>query len=210
MAARRTAALLLSLVLPALAGAQSLYTEGQHYFLIQPPQPTEVAEGKIEVLEVFSYACVHCAHFEPFISAWKKDLPAAAQFRYMPAVFSASWEPFARAFYAAEALNALDTLHQPLFNALHQDRKPLATVEQIAEFAGTLGIDKEKFLQAAKSSSTDIKIKRAREQVMRYRIDGTPSLIVAGKYRVPTAAGGFQAMIDVANFLVAQEADAAR
>jgi thiol:disulfide interchange protein DsbA len=206
----RSIALLAALLLPLLANAQALYNEGQHYQRIDPLQPTDVAPGKVEVVEVFSYACVHCAHFEPFISAWKKEMPANAQFRALPAVFNASWEPSARAYYAAEALSALDKLHEPLFKAIHQDRRPLTTIEAIADFAAEQGIDREQFLAAAKSTSTDIKIKRAREQAQAYRIEGTPSLVVAGKYRVSAEAGGFQGMLEVVNFLVSQEAGSAK
>lgn len=202
----RFATLILALVAPISVSAQSLYTEGQHYRLVDPPQPTDVADGKVEVVEVFSYACVHCAHFEPFIAAWKKNIPANAQFRALPAVFSPSWEPYARAYYAAESLNALDKLHEPLFKALHTDRKPLSSVESIADFAAGLGIDRAQFLQVANSSSTNLKINRAREQAMRYGLKGTPSLVVNGKYLVESGAGGFQGMIDVVNFLVEQEA----
>lgn len=206
----RIATLMFALVAPFAASAQSLYTEGQHYRLVDPPQPTDVAEGKVEVVEVFSYACVHCAHFEPFISAWKKDIPASAQFRALPAVFSPAWEPFARAYFAAESLNALDKLHEPLFKALHTDRKPLASIESIADFAATQGIDRAQFLQIATSSSTNLKINRAREQAMRYGLRGTPSLIVNGKYLVEGGDGGFQGMIEVLNFLVEKEATAGK
>ena len=204
----RIASLLFALIVPAVASAQSLYNEGQHYFRIEPAQPSQVADGKIEVVEVFSYACVHCAHFEPFIAAWKKNTPDNVEFRALPAVFSPSWEPFARAFYAAEALKVMDKLHEPLFKALHQDRRAMRTIEALADFAAEQGIDREQFLAAATASSTDIKIKRARDQIQRYRVDGTPSMVVAGKYRVPAGIGGFQGMLDVVNFLVAQEAQA--
>jgi thiol:disulfide interchange protein DsbA len=205
----RIAAALLVLLTPALVAAQGLYTEGQHYFKIEPAASTQAKDGKVEVVEVFSYACVHCASFEPFVSAWKQDLPDGAQFRALPAVFSPAWEPYARAFYAAQALEALDTLHEPLFKALHTDRKTLTTIEQIADFAAGLGIDRAEFLRAATSTSTDLKLRQAFEEARGYGIEGTPSMIVNGKYRV-TTTGGFQNMLEVVNYLVAMESDAAR
>lgn len=208
MAVRHLAALL-ALFAPALALGQSLYNEGQHYQRIDPAQPTEVADGKVEVVEVFSYACVHCANFEPFISAWKQDLPDAVEFRGMPAVFTPAWEPYARAWYAAQALKVHDQLHAPLFKALHQDRRAMTTIEQLADFAAEQGIDREQFLQVATGTSTDLKLRRAFEQVRAYGIEGTPSMVVNGKYRVPTT-GGFQNMLAVVDFLVAMETEAAR
>lgn len=201
----RIAAALLVLLAPTLVAAQGLFTEGQHYFRIDPAVPTQADDGKVEVVEVFSYACVHCATFEPFVSAWKKELPDGAQFRALPAVFSPAWEPYARAFYAAQALEALDTLHEPLFKALHTERRALTTIEQLADFAAGQGIDRAAFLQAATATSTDLKLRRAREQAMRWRVPGTPSVIVNGKYLVQAGQGGFQGMLEVIDFLVAQE-----
>lgn len=201
----RLIALLLALVLPGLAGAQALFQEGTHYQRIDPPQPTQAAEGKVEVVEVFAYTCIHCAHFEPFLSAWKARKPDHVEFRGVPAVFSAAMEPYARAFFAAEALNGLDALHEPLFKALHTERRALTTIEQLADFAAAQGIDRAAFLQAATATSTDLKLRRAREQAMRWRVPGTPSVIVNGKYLVQAGQGGFQGMLEVVDFLVAQE-----
>lgn len=195
-------------LLPLAAHAQALYVEGRHYHSIEPAQPTEVADGKVEVVEVFSYACVHCANFEPHIAAWKANKPDNVEFRGLPAIFSPAWEPFGRAYFAAQALGVLDQLHRPLFQALHEQRQRLTTIEAIADFAGSQGIDRDQFLQAANSSSTTTKINRAREQAQRYGVDGTPVIIVNGKYRVPSV-GGFQSMIAVVDHLVAQEAAAA-
>ena len=71
----------LSLLLPMAAIAQpmapGLPRPGIDFEMLQTPQPTYGnAKGKIEVVEVFSYACPHCAHFQPMVGAWKKKLPA--------------------------------------------------------------------------------------------------------------------------------------
>lgn len=201
----RLLALLFALALPGLAGAQGLFQEGTHYQRIDPPQPTQVAQGKVEVVEVFAYTCIHCAHFEPFLSAWKARKPEHVEFRGVPAVFAPAMEPYARAYFAAESLNALDALHEPLFKALHQERRALTTIEQIADFAAERGVDRAAFLEVAGASSTDLKLRRAREQAMRWRVPGTPSVIVNGKYLVQAGQGGFQGMLEVVDFLVAQE-----
>ena len=43
------------------------WTEGVHYFQVSPPQPTGLPAGKIQVLEIFSYACPGCSRFYPVI-----------------------------------------------------------------------------------------------------------------------------------------------
>ena len=104
---------------------------GKNYFIIDPPQPTASGD-KIEVLEVFSYACIHCAHFQPYADQLKASLPATAQFGYMPAIFNAQWEAYARAFYSAQALGVLDKTHQAVFDAVHRDKRPLRSFDDIA------------------------------------------------------------------------------
>ena len=53
----------------ASAGASSgtparQWVSGTDYTVIDPPVPTSTGD-KVEVVEVFSYACPHCAHLGP-------------------------------------------------------------------------------------------------------------------------------------------------
>ena len=43
---------------PALSAPT--WTEGVNYFLVDPPHATSLPPGKVEVTEVFSYACPAC------------------------------------------------------------------------------------------------------------------------------------------------------
>ena len=47
------------------------------YDAIKPPQPTETP-GKVEVLEVFSYACPHCFTFLPVMEHYEKTKPESS------------------------------------------------------------------------------------------------------------------------------------
>ena len=192
----------------AAPGGPAAWEAGKNYFLVDPPQPTQGGD-KIEVLEVFSYACPHCAHFQPYADQLKTQLPAYAKFDYMPAIFNPQWEPYARAYYAAQSLGIVEQTHQALFDALHRDHMPLRTIEDLATFYGQHGTDRAKFLSAASSLETEAKLSHARETVKNDAIDGTPSIVVAGKYRVTGAsAGGYPQMIELVGFLVKKEHDA--
>src|SRR5690606_26496095 len=61
-------------LLPMLAPAADAPApkEGVDYEVIPDGKPFAPVKGKVEVAEVFSYACVHCAHFEPILQAWKR------------------------------------------------------------------------------------------------------------------------------------------
>lgn len=186
---------------PAAPGKTD-WVAGTNYFLIDPPQPTASGD-KVEVLEIFSYACPHCAHFQPYAEQLKASLPAQAQFDYMPAIFSPQWEPFARAYYTAKSLGVLAQTHQALFDALHRDHIPMGTIDELANFYAQHGVAKAKFLSESASFEVESKLARARDIVKNDGIDGTPSIVVDGKYRVTAAsAGGYPQLIELVDWLV--------
>lgn len=211
----RLGLLLAGLLLVSTAGAAETaatpapkWEAGKNYFLIDPPQPT-ASGNKVEVLEVFSYACPHCAHFQPYAEQLKASLPAYASFDYMPAVFTPTWEPTARAFYTAQSLGVLDKTHQALFDALHRDHLPMRSIDDLSAFYAQHGVDKAKFLAASGSFEVESKLARARDLVRKYGVDGTPSIVVNGKYRATGAsAGGYPQLIELVDWLVKQEHDA--
>jgi len=212
---KRLGLLLAGLLLVSTCGAAetaakpaTAWEAGKNYFVIDPPQATASGD-KIEVLEVFSYACPHCAHFQPYAEQLKAALPAYASFTYMPAVFNAQWEPFARAFYTAQSLGVLDATHQALFDTLHRDHVALRSIDDLAGFYAQHGVDKSKFLATSGSFEIESKLSRAQQIVKADGVDGTPSIVVNGKYRVTAqSAGGYPQLIELVGYLVKQEHDA--
>lgn len=177
---------------------------------VDPPQPTSTG-SKVEVLEVFSYACPHCAHFQPYADKLKASLPKNAQFVLMPADFQPRWVAFARGFYVAQDLGLVDKTHQALFDALYRDHRRLDSLDDIAGFYAEHGADKESFVSTMQSFVIDGRIAKIREMEAKYGIDQTPTLIVNGKYRIvanPDKGIGFDQMVDIALQLVKQESAA--
>lgn len=182
------------------------YKEGTHYFRIEPAQLTNTP-GKVEVVEVFSYACHACDQFEPIVQKWRQRLPATVSFSYLPAMFNPGWELFARGYYTAEALGIKDKTHKAIFNYVYKERKTLRTLEDIAKFYSSYG---EKTLEQVKkamsSFGVETKLKRAKKQVMAYQVNETPSLIINGKWRIRGGALKSQEeMLKVADYLIRQE-----
>lgn len=194
-------------VLPMGAHAQGMverFQAGTHYFPIAPVQPG-VVDGKIEVVEAFSYACGACAAFEPHAATWRKTQPADVQFTLLPIQYNPTWEMFARAYYAAEALGIAKPAHQALFDGVHV-RRNLRTLEDVAKVYAQYGKTAQQFLDATRSFGVEAKLKRAKLMAPRYQVEGTPTLIVAGKYRITTkSAGGYAQMFQVADFLIDKE-----
>ncbi len=127
---------------------------GKDYLLINPPQPT--AGDDVVVTEVFSYACPHCAEFQPYAEELKSKLPKGVKFTLLPAVFNAMWEPYARAFYTAQSMGLVAKTHQALFDAIHRDHQPLRTIQDLANlFYVNYGANPGEFLSTATSFVID-------------------------------------------------------
>lgn len=179
---------------------------GTHYKLIEPAQPFEQSAATVEVVEVFSYACPHCAHFQPAAAKIKASLPQGATFRYVPAIFSARWAPYARAYFTAHNMGVLKESHQALFDALHRDRKPLHNLKALAGFYAQFGVDPEEFLSTAQSFLVQNQMKRANDWVMGIGVRATPTIVVDGKYLATAeSAGGVEQLLQLVDWLVAKE-----
>ena len=188
---RRLAILLFSLlfVLPALAATPiPPPVEGTDYVVIADGQPYAPLAGKIEVVEVFGYRSPPCADFQPQLSVWKRKLPADVRFTYVPAVFTAG-DSFARAYFAAEHFGILARTHDAMFPAIHVDGLlPInASVPELAAYYGQQGLDPAKAQAYMDSPADDAKLEYARQFALRSGVEGTPTLIVTGRYRLTAA-----------------------
>jgi len=111
------------------------YEEGTHYHRLPVAIETQDAE-RIEVVEIFGYACIHCYRFDPLLEDWLGDLPDDVAFRRVPALFNAAWAQLGRLFYAAEALEIGAEMHMALFEAIHRqglDLRRLEVAEELFE-----------------------------------------------------------------------------
>lgn len=184
------------------------FKAGEHYVELPTPAPTQ-DPGKVEVAELFWYGCGHCYQFEPVLQEWKKDLPEDVSFREVPALFGGVWNTHAQLFYTVQSLGKLEETHKAIFNAIHVEKKRLANEAEIAEFLEPYGISQEQFDKAWSSFGVRSKLAEAGRLAKAYRATGVPTLIVNGKYRIEGGmVGGFDKMLEVAEFLVARERQA--
>jgi protein dithiol oxidoreductase (disulfide-forming) len=181
---------------------------GTDYAVIPGGQPFEPRNGKVEVVEVFGYVCPACARMAPVMSAWKKKLPADVRLTYVPAAFGREWIPYAHAFYAADALGLVDRSHDAVFHAIHieqslpgEGKEP--DEQAIAKFYGKYGVDPKVFADAMHSFTIDAKLARAKQFMIDSGVEGTPTMIVDGKYRV--LGRGDAEVLRITDLLIAQE-----
>ena len=214
--------LLIALALPLPAMAQLRWLEGKHYIRLPVPQTAESRPGKIEVAEVFSYGCIHCYRAQADVAKLKTALPADAYMAYVHASFAPAeaWPMYQRAWYAAQTLGIGEAHHQQMFSAVWETgevllldkstnrvRKPLPTLQEAARFYARVAKVKEAdFMKTASSPGVDALVKRADQLVAAWRIGGTPSFVVNGRYLINNeVVSGWSDMQSVIVFLVGQE-----
>ncbi len=197
--------LLLLTLLPLFARAAAPVA-GVDYVEIPGGQPYAPLKGKVEVAEVFGYTCIHCAKFQPLLNEWKKRQPAYVRLTPVPAAFGGFWNTYARAYFAAEKLGVLAKSHDAVFKAVHtENRLPFQnpSAGEIAAFYTAYGADAKAFAAAMESPAADAQLEQAKRFAAASGIEGTPTLVVNGKYRV--IGRSFEDALKTTDFLVVKE-----
>ena len=163
--------------------ASAPYTEGTEYVTLPAPNQRYSDTGKVEVVEVFSYGCIHCAHFAPIADQMRKQLPPGVEFKLVPAAFNDEWMPYAQAFYAAQKLGVVDQTHLALFKDKFDEHYPISSLDELADFYARHGVDRAKFMQIATSDEVKKQIAKDLQLIGKWQVNGTPTIVVDGKYR---------------------------
>ena len=194
------------MVLAAHSALAVELVEGVTYKTLKPAVPTNVAPGKVEVVEVFWYACGHCYLLEPKLEAWeKKGKPANVQLVRMPAVWNEVLKTHARLFYTIEILGRPE-LNNEAFREINVRGNRLDTPDKIEAFFTSRGVSKADFQKAFSGFAVESKLARATDLNKRYRITSTPTVVVNGKYVTDASmAGGEDKLFQVINALAARE-----
>lgn len=179
------------------------YTEGDAYITLSSPERYS-DQGKVEVVEVFSYGCPHCAHFVPYMDKLEASLPEGVVVHYIPANFSRAWEPFARAYYAARELGVAKATHDALFKDKFVNHYPINSLQDLAGFYARHGVDRDAFLKAAKSDKTTQQMMADTRLIQKWGVDATPTVVVDGKYRSHHIQS-FDELADLTRWLVDRE-----
>lgn len=188
---------------PALAQGKKPES-GTDYLTLDKTAPVDTPDGKVEVLEFFWYSCPHCNSFEPQLESWIKQVPKDVVVRRVPVRFRADFEAQQRLYYTLEALNKVEALHRKVFYAVHVEKQALNTSDSIATWAEKQGLAKGPFIEMFNSFGVANKARRAAQLQDLYKVQGVPSLGIAGRYYTDgTLAGSMERALQVTNVLIA-------
>ena len=172
------------------------------YRLVSPSQPTETG-NKIEVIEFFYYGCSHCYDLEPYLKKWMSSAPKDVAFRRIPAVFRDDWVPLTKTFYTLEALDEINRLQSAVFEAIHVKQINLNNEQTLLDWMEQHGVDRKKFADAYNSFSINNRADFAKKLTRAYGVEGTPTLVVDGKYLTgPGMTGSHESALQVVNELI--------
>ncbi len=213
-AARDESALERVAALPAAAKLPAgKWLAGTNYRPLAPAQPTDVAPDKVEVIEMFWYACPHCYALDPYLESWRKSKPAYIEFRRIPVTWGAVHRAHAQLFYTLQALGKEEAVHAAVFSEMNEkknymfaqgdERESLAA--QVA-FIKSQGISEADFMNAYNSFSVQTNMQKGDELMRRYKVEGVPLLVINGKYVTDVSMAGSPAnVISILNDLAASE-----
>ncbi|GGY08286.1 thiol:disulfide interchange protein DsbA/DsbL [Paludibacterium paludis] len=175
------------LALMMLSGAaNAAIQQGQDYDLLPAPQPVSNPR-KVEVLEFFQYGCIHCLKLEPAMNAWLKKKPAFVEFKRVHVVWQKPMEGLARLYATEQATGTEPRLHADAFDAVMNKRMNLGDEAILAEWLkGRPGVNVPQFMQTYKSFGVNAEVARWTQATRDYSIEGTPTIVVGGKYALKT------------------------
>ncbi len=183
-----------------------LYEAGVHYEeLLVPSEPAD--SDTVEVVEMFSYGCIHCFNFDAAVHEWSLRQDEGVTFTRIPAIFSQAWALLAQTYYTAEALGVTDKTHDALFEAIHTHKANLGTPAAMAAlFKQAADVEQADFQKAFDSFSVRSKLQQADSRARQFRLQSVPTMVVNGKYKTSSSMAGTNiGMLQVVDFLVKKE-----
>ncbi len=182
---------------------QGAFVAGEHYEVIETTERRRPG-ARVEVVEFFSYACIHCKNFDPLIHEWLETKPDNVAFRRVPVTFSPQWVLLAQTYYTLVALDILDENHDRVFRRIHNTRRMFASPDEVAEFINGNGATAEEFLQAWNGPEVGRMMREGEAAQRSVVVNAVPALTVNGAYLVSMDVGR-KVALEVVDHLIALE-----
>ncbi|MCL1093942.1 thiol:disulfide interchange protein DsbA/DsbL [Shewanella kaireitica] len=183
------------------------YVEGVNYRALATPIATNGEQ--IEVMEFFWYGCPHCESFEQPLHQWQKTMAADVDLVQSPAIWNDLMKLHAKVFFIVQNMADSDKAHAALFQevmALREIRDSKLQTQKLADFLQNFGLSQADFERQLASAEINQQLAQAIEVMAQSEIDGTPSIVVNGRYLVLNqSANSFEQVLDITRFLVEKE-----
>ncbi len=180
------------------------FVAGEHYQVIDSPR--RIRGDKIEIIEFFSYVCVHCYNFDPDLADWVEQQGDKIRFLRMPLAVSGNAQLLGRHYYTMANLDLLDDYHMLFFRAIHENQKSFKSPEQLVDFFPAGLVNTQDYSRTYRSPEITGEMDIANRMARRLQISAVPTVVVQGKYRVRTSSTiGLKRMLEVMSYLIELE-----
>ena len=142
----------------------------------------EAQTDLIEVVEFFSYECVHCQRLEQRLQDFEADLPENVSFSRVHVAFSVQVRRLATMHVALQLSGALDQNHDRIFEEAAKNNNTFSSRDKIGDFLDGHGVTKTRFENLYQGDRVRKLVDLNNEKSAEIRLLGTPSLLVANKY----------------------------
>ncbi|WP_239325966.1 thiol:disulfide interchange protein DsbA/DsbL [Snodgrassella gandavensis] len=172
------------------------------YIVLDKPIP-QLHNNKIEVLEFFSYSCIHCSHLEPYMLKEMKSFAPDTYLRPVHVVWDDSvYYNLARVAAAVNSTGMKLQADPPIFDAIFNKHIELWRPEVFNKWAvQQTTFDGQKLVKAYNSLENAAAATSMRKLSEKYDIQSTPIVIVGGKYQLKFPRG-FEAGMKTLNELI--------
>jgi len=158
------------------------FVEGRHYVVLD--EPGKVRGRKDEVIEFFSYGCVHCFNFDPEIERWVHENSDTVNFVRTPVLGSNAWRMYGQTYYTMQELGILEDNHVRFFTDIHTARRNLTTLDNVAAWFEGKGTTEAEFRKAYESENVKRRMAKADALTRAYKISSVPGVVVNAKYHI--------------------------
>jgi len=201
---KRLSILTIMVLAACFSQAEEKYQEGVHYTVLDTPLKTTFRGEQIgEIMEFFSYSCIHCYNLEPSIERYMPEKPENIKWTPVPVMFNDRQAPEVRAYYVLKVLKLGEEAHKAIFEQIHKNRKSMRSDAQFAKFFKEFGISEDRYMKEAYSFGVNAQLNRSIYLTKNSQIQGTPGIVANGKYLINSGAvGGNELAIYAAQWLI--------
>jgi len=181
--------------------ALGIFTEGKHYSVVESPR--RIRGERVEVMEFFSYGCIHCYNFDDTLADWVNDRKDQVRFIRSPLVGNENWRLLGKHYYTLEQLKQTEQRHRSSFVAIHDKGKIFNRVESLADYFADDDLPHQTYTSTFNSPAVSGQVGLADQLSRRFKISSVPTLVVHGKYKVGmTVDVGPNRMLEVVDHLI--------
>jgi len=181
--------------------AQGIFREGQHYTLVENPR--RIRGENIEVMEFFSYGCIHCYNFDEPLTNWANEKKDSIKLVRTPLMGNETWRLLGKHYNTLEQFDQMEQRHRSAFAAIHDRGKIFTNVENLAGFFTDDDLPYDPYISTFNSPIVNGQVNLADQLSRRFKISSVPTLVVHGKYKVAiTADIGPNRMLEVVDHLI--------